>query len=87
MHQVDFRTKRVTSTNTSDKQTISKKPRKDPDTETDLCICLDCGSKISRGWDYNKKGHRAPKHSDKPNDNYSKHIAKKTWTCKEIIEL
>ena len=40
-------------------------------------ICLDCGAEISRGRDYNKKGHWTQKHSEKPREDYAKYVVPK----------
>lgn len=70
----------------SGKQPVAKKSRKEvhPETEShkseeaDPHICLECGSEISRGRDYNKKRHWAQKHPDKPNKNYAQYIVPKS---------
>lgn len=56
----------------SGKNPVAKKQRKDEPSKginkeiPDPHICLQCGSEISRGRDYNKKRHWVQKHPEQP---------------------
>ena len=43
----------------------------------DSHICLDCGTEISRGRDYNRMRHWTQKHTDKPKEDYAKYVIPK----------